>query len=413
MINILYIYLFLGFVNIYTILFYNNSTKYILNESSNDNINNDVTNNNVNNNVNNNDVNSDDNNNNQSMINNNDDNKEIYNINLARLYQICICVLLLFNPIYYFINNSDVNNIGFIFYKFNYIAFFIFLFINFKQIIKYKYLNNINFNNILMISQFLILIIYGISVFLSHKYDHLFLSNFLIINILLHISEFYGTYIYINSIILFILIFVKLLQDIILLNRNIEENIEKNNKKGLINYFYKIINLKNTVTYTINDFNYILNIFTLINVFSLGLIYHKYSQLSENQKIYFYILSGFFVVIEGTCLSIIISITKTRQNIFNKIYNPLFINNFIKKYDLNTFNDTFDIELDLTNIDINNTTIFNLLEENSTSIDWIILNITLNSKWVDFDLFGIKIYSINCITKIIAITAVFYKIINL
>ena len=181
----------------------------------------------------------------------------------------------------------------------------------------------------------------------------------------------------------------------------------------MINYFYKIINLKNTVTYTINDFNYILNIFTLINVFSLGLIYHKYSQLSENQKIYFYILSGFFVVIEGTCLSIIISITKTRQNIFNKIYNPLFINNFIKKYDLNTFNYTFDIELDLTNIDINNTTIFNLLEENSTSIDWIILNITLNSKWVDFDLFGIKIYSINCITKIIAITAVFYKIINL
>ena len=193
MINILYIYLFLGFVNIYTILFYNNSTKYILNQLSNDNINdninndvnnNDVNNNNVNNDVNNNnDVNSDDNNNNQSMINNSDDNKEIYNINLARLYQICICVLLLFNPIYYFINNSDVNNIGFIFYKFNYIAFFIFLFINFKQIIKYKYLNNINFNNILIISQFLILIIYGISVFLSHKYDHLFLSNFLIINI--------------------------------------------------------------------------------------------------------------------------------------------------------------------------------------------------------------------------------------
>ena len=355
MLNILYLYIFLGFVNIYTILFYNNSTKYILNESSN-----------------NNDVNSDDNNNNQCIINNNNnnndnnnnnnnDNKEIYNINLARLYQMCICVLLLFNPIYYFINNSDVNNIGFIFYKFNYIIFFTFLFINFKQVIKYKYLDNINFNNILLMVQFLILIIYGINIYLSYTFEHLFVSNFLIINILLHISEFYGTYIYINSITLFILIFVKLLQDIILLNKNIEENIEKNNKKGLINYFYKIINLKNTVTYTINDFNYILNIFTLINIFSLGLIYHKYSDLSENQKVYFYILSGFFVFIESICLSIIIFITKTRQNIFNKIYNPLFINNFIKKYDLNTFNDTFDIELDLTNIDINNTTIFNLL----------------------------------------------------
>ena len=239
MLNILYLYIFLGFVNIYTILFYNNSTKYILNESSNNNINNNINNNDVNNNVNNNnDVNSDDNNNNQRIINNiNNDNEEIYNINLARLYQMCICVLLLFNPIYYFINNSDVNNIGFIFYKFNYITFFIFLFINFKQVIKYKYLHNINFNNILLMVQFLILIVYGINIYLSHTFEHLFVSNFLVINILLHISEFYGTYIYINSIILFILIFVKLLQDIILLNKNIEENIEKNNKKGLINYF--------------------------------------------------------------------------------------------------------------------------------------------------------------------------------
>ena len=101
------------------------------------------------------------------------------------------------------------------------------------------------------------------------------------------------------------------------------------------------------------------------------------------------------------------------QNIFSKIYNPLFINNFIKKYDLNTFNDNFDIELDINNMDINDTTLYNILEENSTSIDWIILNMTLTSKWVDFNLCGIEIYSLNCIAKISFIITLFYKIIQL
>ena len=39
----------------------------------------------------------------------------------------------------------------------------------------------------------------------------------------------------------------------------------------------------------------------------------------------------------------------------------------------------FEIQLEVNNINVNQITLFNILEENSTSIDWIILNITLNS----------------------------------
>ena len=31
---------------------------------------------------------------------------------------------------------------------------------------------------------------------------------------------------------------------------------------------------------------------------------------------------------------------KNKNKYVYKIYNPLFVNNFIKKYDINTFNDT-------------------------------------------------------------------------
>ena len=61
-------------------------------------------------------------------------------------------------------------------------------------------------------------------------------------------------------------------------------------------------------------------------------------------------------------------------------------------------------------MDINDITLYNILEENSTSIDWIILNITLHSKWVDFNLCGIEIQSIDCITKILLLVSIFYKL---
>jgi len=329
------------------------------------------------------------------------------------IYQLLIVLLLLFNPIYYLVNNENINEIGFVLYKFNYIFHYVFLYFNFHKILKYKYLENKNFNNILFICQILILISFGINTYLTYNFKILSMSKYIFIDILLNLSELYGIFVYINSILLFILIFIKLAQDIDIVNKEIENNILSNKKKGLIKFFYNIINLKNIVTYTINDFNYILNLFTVINLFSIGLLYNIYFELSDNHKIYFYVLSSYFFIIEIICLSIILFISRTRQNIFSKIYNPLFINNFIKKYDLNTFNDNFDIELDINNMNINDITLYNILEENSTSIDWIILNITLTTKWVDFNLCGIEIYSLNCIGKISFIITLFYKIIQL
>ena len=75
------------------------------------------------------------------------------------IYQLLIVLLLLFNPIYYLVNNENINQIGFVLYKFNYIFQYLFLYFNFHKILKYKYLDNKNFNNIIIYSQILILII--------------------------------------------------------------------------------------------------------------------------------------------------------------------------------------------------------------------------------------------------------------
>ena len=330
-----------------------------------------------------------------------------YNFNI--LYYInsfIIFLLLLFNPLYYFINNINNINIGFIIYKFNYIIQFIILYIKFNKIIEYKFFENYIFYSICLFSQIFILFLSSFSIYINYIY----INNNIFFKLLLIISDFYGIFIYFNSILFFILIFIKLLQTIYNLNNSIKNSIEINKKKGLIQICYKIINLKYIVSNYISNFNYIFNFFTIINLFSLSFIYQNYNNLTFYFYIIFYHLLSFFIIIEFISISIILYISKLRSDILNHIYSPIFVNNFIIKYDINTFNDCFNFQLDTTNININNTSLFNILEENSTSVDWIILNITLNSKWVDFNLCGMKIQSINSITKILLFVSLIYKL---
>lgn len=357
---LLYIYCILGFTNLYNITFYKNKSNSLINLPN-------------------------------------------YNFNIIYyFYSFFIFLLLIFNPIYFLINNTF--NIGFIIYKFNFVIQFIILLCKFNKCIEYKYFEN---NNFYYLSLFIQPFIFLFS--LSSIYINIFCINtFIIIKILLIISDIFGIYIFTNSILLFIIIFTKLLQTIYNLNLLIKEFISSNKKKGLIEICYKIINLKYIITNSISNFNYIFNFFTIVNLFSLSFIYQKYHLITQNFIIIFYILLIIFIIIEFICISIILYISKLRSDILNHIYSPIFVNNFIIKYDINTFNDKFNFELDLNNFD--NKTILNILEENSTSVDWIILNITLNSKWINFNLCGIEIHSIDCITKILLLVSIFYKL---
>ena len=67
------------------------------------------------------------------------------------------------------------------------------------------------------------------------------------------------------------------------------------------------------------------------------------------------------------------------ENIRDFIREPF----FVQKYLCRTKN---NIDLEDGNI-----IILNLLEENATSIDWILLNEIINDNWMEFNIFGMKI----------------------
>ena len=151
---ILYLYILLGFINNNSITFYKN--KYNLNNDTPNTINA----------------------NSSTTINN-----EI-NISICGyIYQCIVVGLLLFNPLYNLIYNG-LNNIGFTLYKFNYVFQFLFLYFNFHKILKYKYLDNKYFTNILFFSQVLILIFYSFNIYLTYKFKFINETHSILIQIL-------------------------------------------------------------------------------------------------------------------------------------------------------------------------------------------------------------------------------------
>ena len=193
---------------------------------------------------------------------------------------------------------------------------------------------------------------------------------------------------------------------IYLIRDNILNYIKEDRLQGIIEVYYKLINLKYRSSKYICDFNFIFNIFTILNVVSLVFIYKNinFNELHKHTcSITFCIL---FIIIELTILSIILYISKIRQDIYTEIFSEPIIENFIKKKNISTFNDKYVIQLNTFNSNQND----NLLIEINKTMDWTVLYNTLNMKWMEFDLFGIEIHSFSSISRIILGSTIMYKL---
>lgn len=319
---------------------------------------------------------------------------------LYDLYSLFIFLLLIFSFTYDIINNTHIN-IGFILYKLNFISQFIILYFKYHKIIKYKFYDSNNFYNINLYSQIIILFLCVPYIYNYNKYIQTYNYIIFIINFI----DIFGLYIYFNSLLLFILVFSKLCQEIYLIRNDIFTYINED-KKGIVEIYYNLINLKYKSSKYISDFNFIFNIFTICNIFSLVFIYKNinFNELyNYTCSISFCII---FILIETIILYIILYISKIRQDIYIEIFSEPIIDNFIKKKNISTFNDKYIIQINSSNYIDNN----NLLIQINKTIDWTVLYNTLNMKWMEFDLFGIEIQSFSSISKIIVTSGIIYKL---
>ena len=324
-----------------------------------------------------------------------------YSFNIFyHIYSFVIFSLLLFSFIYDIIYNKTIN-IGYILYKLNFISQFIILYLKYHKIIKYKFYDINYFYDINLYSQCIIFL-------LCIPYIYIYninIINYNYITFIINIIDIFGLCIYFNSLLLFLLVFLKLCQEIYIIRNNISIYVNQD-KKGIIDIYYNLINLKYKSSKYISDFNFIFNIFTIINILSLFFIYKKIELSIFYKDISLFIL---FLIIEFSILIIILYISKIRQDIYTEIFSDPIIDKFIRKKNISTFNDKYIIQLNPINDMTNNN--FLLLEINNT-IDWVVLYNTLNMKWMEFNLFGIEIQSFSSISKIILGSSIIYKLYN-
>lgn len=325
-----------------------------------------------------------------------------YNI-LYNIYSLFIIILLIFSFVYDIIYNKNIN-FGYNLYKLNYISQFIILYFKFHKIIQYNFYENIYFYNINLYSQFIISIIL---IFNIYNYNNL-INHYNYITFIINIIDIIGLYIYYNSLLLFILIFIKLCQNIYLIRKELIEYILQE-KKGIIELYYNIIKLKYKSSNYITDFNYIFNIFTIINILSLIFIYEEINIININNHIYDIFIIFIFIFLEIFILCIILYISKIRTDIYNEMFSSIIFEKFIKKYNILTFNDKYNIQLDINN-NVSYANIICSLNENTKSLDWLILYNTLNIKWMNISLFGIEIQSFSSISQIIFCSSILYKL---
>ena len=319
--------------------------------------------------------------------------KQVFN-----LYKLFILIVILYSVIYNSIYCKK-EYIGFIIFKYNYIIQYVILSINLNKIE-----NNENFDKILIISQ-LIVIIQTISII----YFNTQILN--ITNILVNIGEFLGCYIYFNSILIFTLLLIKIYQFI----KNIKDSIDNLNNKELdniIKIYEELMINKYKISKIVTNFNYIFNFYSLINIISISICYENYVFIKNDKYVLYsyFVLIIYFLIQEFICVAIILYSRYIRENILSELYSPLFVNNYIKKNDILSLNDKFNLNIEINDINIDNNIIYNKTDEIQKTNDWIILYISLNNKWIEFKICGVEIHSFDSICKILVYSSIVYKL---
>ena len=334
-------------------------------------------------------------------------NKNILYSILSWLYSLTIFIILLINPILYFIEvcKGNIEYLSICSFTFIYPVQY-FLSINYfaKDHFDKHYFNwkkkprmpgknkfiCVNQNNLILLFLFIVGIISLIIsfVFLLIDDDYIFIDKlsrytstqrkiFLGIEI---ISWIYGRLLLILNLFTFFFIFCKHITEL----KEEEEFLKKSNwinyrgTKTISDICISIIIKKYELGESINALEFIFTGSTFlggIGFASSWINYRKYGISS-----YLLILCISFVIIQTFFFIIIKKIGEVKQSMLASVHHPIFAAQWLMRTK----------ERHKRSLDDNELLIL-FSDENSSSIDWIILNTILNEKWVDFSFFGISL----------------------
>lgn len=232
-------------------------------------------------------------------------------------------------------------------------------------------------------------------------------TNQYVILVFLLLSWIYANIIIFTNLICFCLVFIKHSNIIHSFSKRIQEdncNISLNQiSQELINIIYQ---LKTSISH----FEVIFSSFTFWGAISFGFFIDRLK--SGNFDFFPWNTFIIYIILQCGFFFIILNVTKQKDSIDDFIKNPKYIHKYIKRYTVREIKEHFS--LDHTNkeqqTDQINLIICNLIEENATAVDWILLQQFINSDWAEFKFFGLNISNFNLIKKSVVVISFIFAV---
>lgn len=178
------------------------------------------------------------------------------------------------------------------------------------------------------------------------------------------------------------------------------KSILRSDPAGLSQMAGELSSIRSGVNSSIQFFTKPFSATTVIG--TVGLCYAISYELNVFQTKHSYtLMSGFlFVIVQSVFFYNIYLIGEARAQLNRVISSPAIVKSFTNRLTFRDITETFDLE-SFGERDLS----LNLLEENASTLDWILLKNTLSSDWLDFSVAGIPIQDGSAITRGMALAA--------
>ena len=155
------------------------------------------------------------------------------------------------------------------------------------------------------------------------------------------------------------------------------------------NITQEVLGIRYEMEESIDLLKNIFSSFTLLGAIGFGFFIERL----KNGNFQFFPWNQFiiYVIIQIIFIVIIFRVAINKQKLSDYIRQPAFIDKFLKRYNPAEVKDKFKDNIEIV--------ILNIEEENSSTLDWIVLNDIFNEDWTEFKVMGIDISNGELIKK--------------
>jgi hypothetical protein len=181
-----------------------------------------------------------------------------------------------------------------------------------------------------------------------------------------------------------------------LILRKFIKQISKEKREDLISIndlSVKILDIRYELERSVDNFKNFLSTVTLLGAVSIGFLIEQIKINSYNG--FPWVSFSFFLIFQIVFLSIIVKVDKYREDLVSYIRSGNFVKKYLSRYNNQEITDKFENNTELI--------LLNFEEENSTTIDWLVVNNVLSEGWSQFTVLGVPISDGSLIKRGIAL----------